>query len=99
MTESHPIEQVSRHKVIRSRGFFLVWQQCASVETHLKKIKKITESQWDIPERRQTDPRSGTLLTNLKDLVVDAVDQGVGPHPDIQVGVTEPLHCLVHIGD
>lgn len=38
-------------------------------------------------------------ITNLINLVVDTVGQRIGPHADIQVGVTEPLHRLLHIGD
>lgn len=38
-------------------------------------------------------------ITNLIGLVVDAVCQWVGPHANIEVSITEPLHCLLHIGD
>lgn len=38
-------------------------------------------------------------ITNLIGLVVDAVCQWVGPHANIEVGITEPLHCLLHVGD
>lgn len=63
------------------------------------KSKKETTDRNSVGNSRQ-ELRCGTsVVTHLKDLVVDAVDQGVGPHPDIQVGVTEPLHCLVHVGD
>lgn len=38
-------------------------------------------------------------ITNLISFVVDAVCQWVGPHANIEVSVTEPLHCLLHVGD
>lgn len=41
----------------------------------------------------------GKTLTDLISLVVDAICQRVGPHTDIQVSVTEPLHSLLHVGD
>ncbi len=38
-------------------------------------------------------------ITNLISLVVDAICQWVGPHANIEVSITEPLHCLLHVGD
>ena len=35
----------------------------------------------------------------LQVLVEDAVDHGIEAHADVEIGVTQPLHSLVHVGD
>ena len=43
------------------------------------------------------DNNTKEFVTDLYGIVVDAVCQWITPHPDVQVGVTQPLNSLLNV--